>query len=142
MAELDLWDRSFRLWTGAPKSKYKAAIVASRDPEVQAAVKATALMIGEFAEFTLAEFKSAKDARSWSKSGISNLHIEVRAGSYTDWHVNMVANGKAGMSDDDVEAALWTIENGRRSYHNKFGRRIPALQGHKILAKAMGDFGD
>ena len=137
MAELYKWDRSFRLWTGAPKSQYKAAIVASRAPEVARAVEAVARIVYLNAKGNLAAHQGGSD--DWG-TGVQNLRVELRKGDFVDWHVTLTANGRPGDTEDDVMAALYSIENGRRAYTNKFGRRIPATQGIKVLAAASGGF--
>lgn len=135
MAELYPWSGSPRLWRGTPKTKYKAAIVASRLPEVRQAVKATAEAAAEIAR---ARLQTKGGSKHWSDTGISGLHIEVSRGKFTDYHVNLVAYGRPGMSEEDVLSALYSLENGRRSYTNKNGQRIPAFQGMRVLG-GLGD---
>lgn len=136
MVELYPWTGDPRTLYGPPDDGLKAAVVASHLPGVRNEIRKVAEDIYVRASSAVARHNGT--AEDWG-TGLESLSVEISRGAFTDYYVHLVGVGPGG--EDNVEAALYSIENGRRSYTNSRGQRIGAHQGFKFLARAAEGWG-
>lgn len=135
------------------KGPYKAAIFAAHHVDTHEASRAAANRLKDLASGILHDNKHVE---SWSHA--ANAEVVVTAGDFTDYYVWLQAeahpdfkgprrrigkerSAEHGRAEDAAEAAVSSIEFGRRAYTRADGVHIGAWEGLAPLSKAIALMG-